>query len=58
MNEIDSMKYYIASEKMGNLINTMDQTLEYMEEFGIKPEEDVKMAIAPSIKRLREWLKQ
>jgi hypothetical protein len=55
-SEIDVMKYYIASEKALCMISSIDMFLQCMEEFKIKPEEDVIHAISPKIIELNKWL--
>lgn len=55
--ELDSMKYYIAAEKISNLIFTFEMTFEYMSEYNVKPDEEVKKALNPMLEQLKEWLK-
>ena len=55
--EFEGIKYYMAAEKLENLLHSIDATFNFMEEFGIIPDEDVKSAIKPVIKRLTEWIK-
>ncbi len=57
MNENEAMKYYIAAEKMANLLFCIDQTMEFVEEFSIIPDEEVKKALLPKLDKMREWLK-
>lgn len=58
MNQNDPMKYYMAAEKIQNLIYTIDLTLQFMEEFGIEADEEVKAAVQPAIEKLKYWVKQ
>ncbi len=55
--EEESMKYYIAAEKVTNFIFTLEMTLQYMQEYAIIPDEEVKKALLPKIEQLKEWLK-
>ncbi len=55
--EIDAMKYYMAAEKVGNLIHSIEITLEFLEEFKIEADENVKGALLPCVDKLKEWLK-
>jgi hypothetical protein len=55
--EIDAMKYYMAAEKVSNLIYSIEITLEFLEEFKIEADENVKGALGPCVDKLKEWLK-
>ena len=55
--ELDAIKYYTASEKCENMINTIRNTLEFMAEFKIEPDEAVKQALMPVINEMKEWIK-
>lgn len=57
MSKNEPMKYYIAAEKIQNLIYTIDITLQFMEEFEIDADEEVKAAMMPAITKLKEWIK-
>ena len=57
MDDIESMKYYMAAEKTMNMINVMSQSMEFFEEFKIKPDTEVKKALSPLIDQIRNWLK-
>ena len=54
--EIETFKYFMASEKVQNLIFTMENCLEFFGEYSIKPDEEVKKALIPMIDVLRKWL--
>lgn len=54
--DLDIMKYYQAAEKVQNLVYTIEITLQFMQEFEIKPDEDVKLAMANSMDKLKKWL--
>lgn len=57
MNEdFDGMKYYIAAEKTCNMIFTIEQTLEFMKEYCVKPDDEVKKALIPMVEDLKSWL--
>lgn len=55
--EIDSLKYYMASEKTVNLIFVMDQFMEFMEEYSIAADDEVKKALKPLLEKLNSWTK-
>ena len=57
MSEIEAMKYYMAAEKVGSLIHSIEITLEFLEEFKIEADDNVKEALKPCVNRLKEWLK-
>jgi hypothetical protein len=57
-NEIDTLAYMMAAEKMINLLFVMEQTVQFMQEYKIEPDEEVKKALIPMIEQLKEWLKQ
>ncbi len=54
--EIDSMKYFMAAEKIGSLIFTIDITMDFMEEYAIVPDEAVRETMKPVMERLNKWL--
>lgn len=53
--DLDTMTYMMAAEKMVNLLFTMENTIQFIEEYGIKPDEEVKKALIPLIKQLNDW---
>jgi hypothetical protein len=55
-NEIETMTYMIAAEKMSNLLFTMENTLEFLEEYKVKPDEAVKSALKPLIEQTKRWI--
>lgn len=55
-NENDEFVYIIAIEKMLNMIFTIEQTIEFMNEQNVKPDEEVKKALIPIIEQLKKWL--
>ena len=57
MNSNDPMKYYIAAEKIQNLIYTIEITLQFMDEFAISADDEVKTALMPAIEKLKRWVK-
>ena len=57
MNENEAMKYFMAAEKVSNLIYCIEMTMEFLEEFKIVPDEEVKKALIPKIEKMEEWLK-
>lgn len=55
---IETMKYFIASEKVQNMIFTIEMSLEYLEEYKIEPDEMVKKTLGPVVKQLTNWLEK
>lgn len=56
-NELHNFTYFMAAEKIGCLINSIEMTLEFLEEFKIHPDDEVKKALLPCVDKLKEWLK-
>jgi len=55
--EIDHLKYFMASEKTLNLIFTIEHLLEFMEEYKITADDEVKKALKPLLEKLNSWIK-
>jgi len=55
-NEIETMTYMIAAEKMSNLLFTIENTMEFLEEYKVKPDDAVKNALKPLIEQMKRWL--
>ena len=55
-NDLDVMKYYQAAEKIQTLVYTIEITMQYMDEFEIKPDEDVKRALHTPMEQIKKWL--
>lgn len=53
--EIDTFAYMMAAEKMVGMLSVMDQTMEFIEEYGIKPDDQVKKALIPMLDKLKKW---
>lgn len=53
--DLETMTYMMAAEKMVNLLFTMENTLEFLQEYKVKPDEEVKKALMPLIKQLSDW---
>jgi hypothetical protein len=56
-DDLDTMTYMMAAEKMINLIFTIEQTMAFMDEYKVKCDEEVKKALEPLIKQMSEWIK-
>lgn len=56
--ETERFAYMMAAEKMGNLLFTMEQTIEFFDEYKIKPDDTVVKAFSPLLKKFCEWVKQ
>lgn len=54
--DLEGFKYMMAAEKMGNMISVMEQMIQFLEEYKIKPDFEVKIALIPIIDELRNWL--
>ena len=54
--EIDHFKFYMAAEKVMQLIFHIEQMLEFFEEYQVKPDEEVKKSLTPQIEAIRKWL--
>jgi hypothetical protein len=52
----DNLKYFMASEKVLNMMFTVEQTLEFLLEYSIKPDDEVKKALLPMLEDLKRWL--
>jgi hypothetical protein len=55
-NEFDVMKFYQAAEKVLTLVYTIEITMQYMQEFDVKPDDDVKQALHAPLEQLKKWL--
>ncbi len=53
--DLNTLKYFAASERVQSLIFSIEMTMEFMEEFQIKPDEAVKVNLMPIIDRLKKW---
>lgn len=54
--DIDALAYMMAAEKMVNLLFTLEKTLEFLEEYKIQPDEEVKKALIPIIDQMKKWV--
>lgn len=57
-SENDVFVYMMAAEKMSNMLFTIEQTMDFMEEYKIKPDDEVKKALTPLLIKLHEWVKK
>lgn len=57
MDEIEGLKYFMAAEKVGYLIMSIEMTLECVEEFKITPDDEVRRALKPGLLKMLEWVK-
>lgn len=53
---MDIFVYMMAAEKMVSMISIIDQTMEFMEEYKVKPDEEVKKALKPLVERMKKWV--
>jgi hypothetical protein len=56
-DELESMKYFMAAEKVGYLLLQLQMMMEFVEEYEIVADDNVKIALKPKIERLQEWIK-
>lgn len=54
--EIDTFVYMMANEKMVSMLSVMDQTMEFMEEYKVKPDDEVKKALRPLLDKMTKWI--
>ena len=54
--DLSAFAHMIAAEKMSNLLFTIEITMQYMEEYLIKPDDEVKKALIPKLDQMRKWL--
>ena len=54
--DLDTMTYMIAAEKMGNMLHTIESSMSFMLEYGVKPDDEVKKALNPMIDLIKKWL--
>jgi hypothetical protein len=52
----DEFAYMMAAEKVVNLAFNIEQALNFFEEYGITPDNEVKKALNPLILNLTKWL--
>lgn len=57
MKEKDPLKYFIAAEKVGKVIISIEMLLEFIQEFGIEADVVVKEQLEIRLIRLKEWIK-
>lgn len=54
-SDLDTVTYMMAAEKIVNLIFTLENTMEFLSEYGVKADEEVKKVLTPLIKQLEGW---
>jgi hypothetical protein len=48
--------YILAADKIVNLAQLIDQTMDFMYEYDIKPDTAVKIALGPMCEKINDWL--
>jgi hypothetical protein len=48
--------YMMAAEKIGNLIFTIESTMEFMGEYDVKPDEEVIKVLTPLVNHIKKWI--
>lgn len=56
-HEMDAMKYFMAAERVQGLMIAIDYLMDFVEEFKVSPDEEVKKALQPEIDKIKEWIK-
>lgn len=57
-NNLELFVYMMANEKLVNMLSTIEQTFEFLEEYKVKPDEEVKKVMSPMIERMKKWLEK
>ena len=55
-DKVDVFVYMMANEKLVAMISVIEQNLEFFEEYGVKPDEEVKKVMEPVMIKIRKWL--
>ena len=55
-NRPDEFAYMMAAEKVVNLAFTIEQVLIFVEDYEIKPDDEVRKVLIPLVKQLKKWL--
>ncbi len=56
--EIEPMIYIMAAEKVSILMSHLEHTINFVEEYGVKPDKSVVDALQPILHQYAEWLKK
>jgi len=56
--EIDTLTYMMAAEKMINMLFTIENTMTFMTEYAVKPDDEVKKALQPMLDDLKKWMEK
>ncbi len=57
MNEFETMKYFMAAERISHLVFQLEMAIEFLEEYKIEPCDEVKEHLTPKLEKLLKWLK-
>ena len=55
--DLDVFVYMMANEKLVAMMSVIEQNLEFFNEYGVKPDDEVRKAMLPLIKQLSDWIK-
>lgn len=55
--DLDTMTYMMAAEKMINMLFTIENTFQFLDEYKVKPDDEVVKALEPMIERMSKWVK-
>lgn len=53
----DKFVHIMATEKVVNMLFTIEQALNFMYEYNVKPDDQFRSAIKPAIDELQDWIK-
>lgn len=54
--QIDVFVYMMANEKLVSMLSTIDQVMQFMAEYAVKPDEEVKKEMQKAIDQMRKWI--
>jgi len=56
MQEDKLFAYMMAAEKMTSMLFLIEQTLDFLEEYKIKPDDEVKKELLPLLEKVKKWV--
>jgi hypothetical protein len=56
--DTDPFVYMMANEKLVSMLSTVDQTMQFMVEYHVKPDEEVKKAVKLVIEQMKKWVEK
>ena len=55
--ELDRFVYMMAAEKVVNLVCCIENTMDWMQEYKVEPDDEVKKVLKPLIEQMNKWIK-